>query len=95
MGVKLEFNQFFYLAAILAAYGTAIGKALQEYYMSFETRQDIWGTWGTYSQWIIAAPVICMICAIVYTVLLPFSYFTVVNSANKYDINNPREIASN
>jgi hypothetical protein len=73
-------------AAILAAYGTAIGKALQEYYNEYSNANDIWDTWDSYDQWIIAAPVICMVCAIALTIILPFSYFTVVNGSNKYSI---------
>jgi len=74
-------------AAILAAYGVAIGKSLQEYYMSYPARAKIWGTDGeTYADWIIGAPVVCMVFSIAITILLPFSYFTVVNGHNKYNI---------
>jgi len=74
-------------AAILAAYGTAIGKSLQEYYLEYSNREGYWDTWESYDQWIIAAPVVCMVCAIAITIILPFSYFTVVNGSNKYSIN--------
>merc|ERR1712226_17658 len=77
-------------AAILAAYGSAIGKALQEYYLKYDTRESIWDVWSSYEHWIIGAPVICMVCAIATVILLPFSYFTVVNAHNKYDITNQR-----
>ena len=75
-----------HLAAILAAYGTAIGKALQEYYNEYPEANNIWDTWEGYDDWVIAAPVICMVCAIALTIILPFSYFTVVNGSNKYSI---------
>ena len=88
--VELERKLKLCLAAILAAYGSAIGKALQEYYLKYDTRESIWDVWSTYEHWIIGAPVICMVCAIATLILLPFSYFTVVNAHNKYDITNQR-----
>jgi len=74
--------------AILAAYGTAIGKALKEYYLGIGNNTTAFGTTDTYESWIMAAPVICMISCIMITILLPFSYFSVVNASKTYPMNN-------
>jgi hypothetical protein len=72
----------------LAAYGTAIGKALKEYYLGIGNNTTAFGTTDTYESWIMAAPVICMISCIMITILLPFSYFSVVNASKTYPMNN-------
>ena len=62
-------------AAILAAYGTALGTAMSSYYESLnENAVD-----AAYSGWIVGAPVVCMICNIllgtVFTVVHFYGYF--------------------
>jgi len=70
---------------ILAAYGTALGKELSDYYGYLVDRAERAEN-DIYQGWIVAAPALCLICNFFLALLFPMSYRAIKTRANKYTI---------